>query len=133
MKNIVLTALILSMCSSVMAFDNGIVNTDYFDNGIVKMPINSSRPVYIPQISNNIQYKTYTNEPLQVNNQIYNINTGSRIGNTYYSPSGTGYTRQGNNIYGSDGSQYTQFGNTIQNNATGKTYQINNNLVTPIN
>lgn len=70
-------------------------------------------------------------------NNTYDINSGSQIGNTYYSwdnrnQSYTGYTRQGNQIYGSDGSSYTQLGNTIQNNNTGRTYQINNNLVEPL-
>ena len=66
--------------------------------------------------------------------QTYDINSGSQIGNTYYlwnddSHSYTGYTQQNNQIYGSDGSSYTRFGNTVQDNSNGKTYQVNNNLV----
>ncbi len=63
----------------------------------------------------------------------YNYNSGAIIGNTYYAPSGVSYQRQGNQIYGSDGSSYTQFDGMMQNNATGQSYQINNNLIQPLN
>lgn len=67
----------------------------------------------------------------------YDINSGSQIGNTYYSwdnktQSYTGYTQQDNHIYGSDGSSYTRYGNTVQDNSSGRTYQINNNFVSPL-
>ena len=93
MKNIVLTALILSMCSSVMAFENNLGWKPYYS---------TSGTVYIKQ------------------------------GNDISGSDGSRYTKQGNNIYSSNGSQYTQLGNTIQNNATGKTYQINNDLIQPL-
>ena len=62
------------------------------------------------------------------NSQPYNINSGSQIGNTYYtqddkSGSFKSYTRQGNDIYGSDGSHYYKMDNTIMDMNSGKYYQ----------
>ena len=57
-------------------------------------------------------------------------------GNTYTSTdphNPTTYTQYGNRAYGSDGSSYTLYpGRTIQNNSTGQTYQIHNNLISPL-
>lgn len=61
-----------------------------------------------------------------------NFNHYTKIGDTYYAPSGTSYRRDGNQIYGSDGSSYTQFNNTFQNNSNAQSYQINNNLIQPL-
>ena len=79
---------------------------------------------------------TYLNDSLPDNAgaSVYNTNSVSKIGDTYYkwdnkTQSYTGYRVQENKIYGSDGSSYTRFGNTIQNNSTGQTYQINNNFI----
>lgn len=60
---------------------------------------------------------------------------GTWIGDTYYNNNYShpvSYTKQDNQIYGSNGKSYTQFGNTIQDNSSGKTYQINNNLIQPL-
>jgi len=81
---------------------------------------------------------TYCQESNKFDNFNYApINTlhGSYIGDTYYSNNAqnpTSYTKRGNQIYGSDGSSYTKYDNMIQNNSSGKTYQIINNTIPPL-
>lgn len=67
-------------------------------------------------------------------NKTYDINSGSQIGNTYYSwdnktQTYNSYTQQNNHIYGSDGSHYYRMDNTVQDMNSGSTYQINGNTV----
>ena len=65
------------------------------------------------------------------NNTYYDKTGESWFNNNYQHP--VTYEVDGNHIKGSDGSYYTIQGGTIQNDTTGKTYQINGNILSPLN
>lgn len=64
-------------------------------------------------------HTTYTREP-----------DGSYFNNDYRHP--VTYEVKGKSIYGSDGSDYTIYDDCIQDNRTGKKYQVNGNIITPL-
>lgn len=65
--------------------------------------------------------------------RTYNTNEFSRIGNNYHNfKTNTTYTVKGNKVYGSDATSYSINGNTVSNDFGGRTYQINNNVISPV-
>ena len=78
-----------------------------------------------------ITRQTYFNDSIPASNTIHI----DRVGDTYYSSSGTTYRKQDDYIYGSNGSAYTYGASrdTVQEMSTGRMYQRSGNLWQQVN
>lgn len=77
-----------------------------------------------------ITRQTYFNDSIPASNTIHI----DRVGDTYYSSSGTTYRKQDDYIYGSNGSAYTYGArDTVQEMSTGRMYQRSGNLWQQVN